>query len=167
MASARHFSNATRATRRRSLDAMRKMRYGKMVTLTVSLMSQKYLQWEMLQLAITNWRCPQNRKHEPTIKLSVSTPLKVYQTDFEIAALFVMPESELLISFKLLTPLARVDKCTGRLYYVHLHSLQSENLQCSARFNKIQRMHTSDGDKAQSLGSVFWKTGVVEIQGTG
>ena len=81
---------------------------------------------------------------------STSSALKLYQTDFEIAALFVMPESELLISFKLLTPLARVDKCTGRLY-AHLHSLQSDVLQCSARFNRIQRMHTSDGDKAQSL----------------
>ena len=92
---------------------------------------------------------------------SVSTALKVYQTDFEIAALFVMPESELLISSKLLTPLARVDKCTGRLY-AHLHYV----LQCSARFNRIQRMHTSDGTKLNHLRSVFWKTGVVKNQGT-
>jgi hypothetical protein len=81
---------------------------------------------------------------------SSSNSCKVYQTDVEVAALFVLPDSELLLSFKLLAPLARVDRCTGR-NYAHLHGRQSNILCARNRFRRIQRMHTSDGDKAQSL----------------
>ena len=42
-----------------------------------------------------------------------TTHVKVYQTDCEIGALFLLPDSELLATFKLLTPLAQVDRCTG------------------------------------------------------
>ena len=50
----------------------------------------------------------------------------------------------------MLTPLARVDRCTGR-NYGHLHDKQSNILRASSRFARIQRLHTSDGDKAQAL----------------
>ena len=81
---------------------------------------------------------------------SVTANLKVYQCDLEVAGLFVLPESELLISFKLLQPLCRVDRCTGR-NYSNLHEEQMNVLRCRNRFKRAQRLHTSDGDKAQAL----------------
>ena len=64
--------------------------------------------------------------------------------------MYVLPESELLVTFKLLQPLTRVDRCTGR-NYSDLHIRQSDVLVSSNRFKRNQRLHTSDGDKAQSL----------------
>lgn len=81
---------------------------------------------------------------------SYTSNLKVYQTDLEIGALFVMPDHELLVTFKLITTLARVDRCTGR-NYATLHQRQSNVLPSRHRFRRIQRVHTSDGDKAQTL----------------
>ena len=80
----------------------------------------------------------------------VTANLKVYQSDVEVAGLFVLPDVELLVSFKLLAPLARVDICTGR-NYADLHRRQSFLLSSRKRFKRQQRLHTSDGDKAQSL----------------
>lgn len=55
---------------------------------------------------------------------NVTASLKLYQCDLEVAALFVLPSSELLVSFKLLQPLAQVDRDTGR-NYANLHDKQS------------------------------------------
>ena len=46
--------------------------------------------------------------------------------------------------------LARVDRCAGRTY-AHLHNQQSNLLESRKRFKRFQRLHTSDGDKAQTL----------------
>ena len=81
---------------------------------------------------------------------SVSANLKVYQTEVEVGGLFILAESELFLTFKLIAPLARVDRCTGR-NYANLHEKQSNLLESSKRFKRCQRLHTSDGDKAQSL----------------
>ena len=78
-----------------------------------------------------------------------NTNLKVYQTDLEIAGLYLLNGSELLVSFKLVRPLARVDRCTGEVYR-WLHDRQSNVLPVRHRFNKNIRLHTSDGDKAQT-----------------
>ena len=80
----------------------------------------------------------------------VSASLKVYQVDQEVGLLFVLKESELLVTFKLLTNLSRVDRCTGR-NYAELHGRQSNVLSAKRRFRKCQRLHTSDGDQTQSL----------------
>ena len=76
--------------------------------------------------------------------------MKVYNTDLEIGLLYILDNHELLVTFKLLTVLARVDRCTGRTY-AHLHQRQSNILEARKRFQKCQRLHTRDGDKAQSL----------------
>ena len=81
---------------------------------------------------------------------TVSANLKVYNTDLEIALLFVMPDAELLVTFKMLCPLTRVDRCTG-LNYARLHARQANVLSARTRFFKNQRMQTSDGDKAHYL----------------
>ena len=64
--------------------------------------------------------------------------------------LFILQDSELLVTFKMIAPLARVDRCTGRTY-AHLHKQQSNLPESRKRFKRCQRLHTSDGDKAQSL----------------
>ena len=81
---------------------------------------------------------------------TVVANLKVYQTDYEIGALFILPEGELLTTFKLIQPLMRVDRCTGMVYR-WVHHRQSNVLASRRRFRRIQRLHTSDGDKAQDL----------------
>ena len=77
-----------------------------------------------------------------------TSSLKIYQTDLETACLFLLPTSELLVSFK--TSFARLDRCTGRAY-ARLHERQSLILTPRSRFNRLQRIHTSDGDMAQNL----------------
>jgi hypothetical protein len=81
---------------------------------------------------------------------SNTTKSKVYQTDLEIGALFILPSQELLVTFKLITPLAHLDRCTG-VSYNWLHARQSHVLPARNRFQRYQRLHTSDGDKAQDL----------------
>ena len=81
---------------------------------------------------------------------SVTANLKVYSTDCEVAGLYILEDSELLISFKILQPLARLDRCTGQ-NYARLHTKQSDLLKVSERFIRKQRLHTSDGDAAQDL----------------
>ena len=81
---------------------------------------------------------------------NISANLKVYQTDVEVAGLFILDDSELLVSFKLIAPLTRVDRCTGR-NYADLHRRQCNLLESRRLFKRCQRLHTSDGDKAQSL----------------
>ena len=81
---------------------------------------------------------------------SNTTKSKVYQTDLEIGALFILPYQELLVTFKLITPLAHLDRCTG-VSYNWLHARQSHVLPARNRFQRYQRLHTSDGDKAQDL----------------
>ena len=92
----------------------------------------------------------EQQKHTAESKLearSTTTNLKVYQTDVEIGALF---GQELLTTFKLITPLSRTDRCTG-VCYNWLHQWQSHILPVRSRFMRYQRLHTSDGDKAQDL----------------
>ena len=79
-----------------------------------------------------------------------SANLKVYQVDLEIGLLFVLQDSELLVTFKLLTNLTRVNRCTGR-NYANLHHSQCNVLPSRRRFQRVQRLHTSDGDQAQDL----------------
>ena len=80
----------------------------------------------------------------------VSANLKVYQVDLEIGLLFLLNGSELLVTFKLLTNLTRVNRCTGR-NYASLHGRQCNVLPERSRFLRVQRLHTSDGDLAQDL----------------
>ena len=82
---------------------------------------------------------------------NITANLKVYQSDVEVAGLFVLPSGELLVCSKLVAPLTRLDRCAGRSY-AKLHDRQSFLLQSRSRFNRYQRLHTSDGDTAQSLG---------------
>ena len=84
------------------------------------------------------------------IASTASANLKVYQVDLEISCLYLLKDRELLISFKLLTPLTRLDRCTGRSYK-WLHEKQSNVLNSRKRFVRNQRIHTSDGDGAQDL----------------
>jgi hypothetical protein len=81
---------------------------------------------------------------------SVTTNLKVYSTDVEIGALYIMHDQELLVTFKLVNPLSRLDRCTG-VNYKWLHRKFSWILEARRRFKRCQRLHTSDGDKAQDL----------------
>ena len=91
------------------------------------------------------------RNADKTLQVSsTTTNLKVYQTDFETGALFILPSQELLVTFKLITPLAHLDRCTG-VSYNWLHARQSHVLPARNRFQRYQRLHTSDGDKAQDL----------------
>ena len=92
-------------------------------------------------------------QHAPTAETrlqakSITTNLKVYQTDVEIGCLFLMDGQELLVTFKLVTSLSRLDRCTG-VCYNWLHARQSHILPARSRFMRCQRLHTSDGDKAQ------------------
>ena len=82
---------------------------------------------------------------------SVTANLKVYQADLEIAGLYILADCELLVSFKIVQPLSRLDRCTGR-NYAALHRRQSFLLPVADRFQRKQRLHTSDGDLAQDLG---------------
>jgi hypothetical protein len=95
----------------------------------------------------------EQQKHTAESKIearNTTTNLKVYQTDVEIGALFIMDGQELLTTFKLITPLSRTDRCTG-VCYNWLHQRQSHILPVRSRFMRYQRLHTSDGDKAQDL----------------
>ena len=80
-----------------------------------------------------------------------TSALRVYQCDLEVGALFVMPSTELLVTFKLLQPLARLDRCAGR-NYADMHGRQANVLPAMKRFARAQRIHTSDGDRAVDLG---------------
>ena len=78
---------------------------------------------------------------------ATSAGLKVYQSEVEIGALFTLPGQALLCTFKLIQPLANIDRCTSE-NYLSLHKRQSQLLRVADRFQRRQRMHTSDGDKA-------------------
>ena len=92
----------------------------------------------------------EDNKTTGIIAETATTSLKVYQVDLEVAGLHILPDCEILASFKLLTNLTRIDKCTGRAY-AQLHFSQQNVLPVRSRYEKQQRLHTSDGDKAQSL----------------
>ena len=87
---------------------------------------------------------------------TVSAGLKVYSADVEIACLFVVPDAELLISFRRVAPLQRMDRCTTPVYR-WLHMRQSSLLPVRARFKRCQRLHTrgrrqSDQSRRGALG---------------
>ena len=98
-------------------------------------------------LAVAKNATTEETKFEAT---STTANLKVYQTDIEIGTLFILPDSELFVTFKLISPLARTDRCTG-VAYNWIHARQSHILPARNRFRRYQRLHTSDGDKAQDL----------------
>ena len=76
--------------------------------------------------------------------------LKVYRADLEIGALFTLPQRPLLLTFKLVVPLSRTDRCTGKCYR-ELHGRTCNVLDARKRFRRNQRLHTSDGDGAENL----------------
>ena len=81
---------------------------------------------------------------------TVAANLKVYSSDFEVGALFTFPTSQLLTTFKMICPLARMDRCTAKVYH-GMHAKQSRVLPVRSRFRRFQRVHCSDGDKALNL----------------
>ena len=92
---------------------------------------------------------PSQQQEQVSIEAhTVTANLKVYQCDCEISALLLLKDHELLISFKLTQPLTRLNRCTADNYR-WLHKRQSNLLNARRRFKRVQRLHTSDGDKAQ------------------
>ena len=88
----------------------------------------------------------------------VNANLKVYQVDLEVAALYLLPGTELLVSFQLASPLIRLDRCTAKVY-AEIHRAQANVLPVRSRFTKTQRIHTADGDKAQAKAErILWHT---------
>ena len=80
---------------------------------------------------------------------TVVANLKVYQVDCEVAALYLLPDSELLVSFKLVCPLGRIDRCTAETYAC-IHMRHCNLLSVRKRFVRSQRVHTSYGDKTHA-----------------
>ena len=91
------------------------------------------------------------REAGPSIRVhTVAANLKVYSSDLEIGALFCYPTAELLCTFKLICPLARLDRCKASTYH-EMHLRQYSLLPARKRFLRIQRLHCSDGDGALNL----------------
>ena len=85
---------------------------------------------------------------------NVAANLKVYSSDLEIGALFCYPGSQLLATFKMICPLARMDRCKAVVYH-RMHLQQSNVLPVRSRFKRTQRIHCSDGDAALNLAEQY------------